>query len=79
MRKNIYIISIILFGLFSCKNEKIDKKNPPKANSPKIADKNSNPLFSENDYLLVYKYSQGEDSQLIGINIVDKKLLNSIL
>ena len=75
MRKNIYIISIILFGLFSCKNEKIDKKNPPTANSPKIADKNSNPLFSENDYLLVYKYSQGEDSQLIGINIVDKKTI----
>ena len=75
MRKNIYIISIILLGLISCKNEKVNKKISPKTNALKIVDNSSNPIFAKKDYLLVYKYSQVEDTQLIGINIVDKKTI----
>ena len=73
MRKSIFIISIILFGLFSCKNEKSEKKLPSKKSALEIVKKDSNPRFSKNDYALVYKYSDGESNQLLGINITDKK------
>lgn len=62
-------------GLFGCKNEESNKKNPSKTNTPKVVNQNSDPIFSQNDYKLVYKYLQGEDIQLIGINIVDKKTI----
>lgn len=74
MRKNIFIISLILIGLFSCKNERTKKKIAT-YKSPKIVKKNSNPIFSQNDYTLIYKYSNGESNQILGINIADKKTL----
>jgi len=75
MRKNIFIISIILFGTLSCKNEVSEKKTPSKANPPKIVGKNSNPIFSQNDFSLVYQYLNVESNQLLGINITDKKTI----
>ncbi len=74
MRKNIFIISLILVGLFSCKKEKTEKKIAP-SKSLKIVVKNINPVFSQNDYAFIYKYSNGESNQILGINIVDKKNL----
>lgn len=75
MRKNILIISIILSGLFSCKNEKSEKESSSKKSVPEIVEKNSNPIFSQNDFTLVYQYLNGESNQLLGINIADKKTL----
>jgi hypothetical protein len=75
MKKNIFLISIMLFGILSCKNEVSEKKTPSKANTPKIVEKNSNPIFSRNDFSLVYQYLNGESNQLIGINITDKKTI----
>lgn len=64
-----------MFGIFSCKNEKSEKKSPSKKSVPEIVEKNSNQIFSQNDFALVYQYSDGEDNQLLGINIVDKKTI----
>jgi hypothetical protein len=75
MRKNIFIISLILFGLLSCKNENTKKENTH-SKTPKILKKNSNPIFSQNDFEMVYEYSNGESNQLLGINIIDKKNLS---
>lgn len=73
MRKYIFIISIILCGLFSCKDEKPEKKVPSKKSVPEFVKKASNPIFSQNDYALVYKYSDGESNQFLGINIANEK------
>lgn len=75
MRRNIFLISLILFGLLSCKNEKTEKENTS-SKTPKILKKNSNPIFSQNDFERVYEYSNGESNQLLGINIIDKKNLS---
>jgi hypothetical protein len=75
MRKNIFLFSLILFGLLSCKNEKTEKENTS-SKTPKILKKNSNPIFSQNDFEMVYEYSNGDSNQLLGINIIDKKNLS---
>jgi hypothetical protein len=78
MRKYTIIISVILFGLFSCKNEKLHKPIETlktKKIAPKVLEENSNPEFSKNDFNLVYQYSNGDSNQILGINILDKKSL----
>lgn len=78
MRNYIIIFSAILFGFFGCKKEKIDKKTEPlksKTITPKIVTETNNPKFSAKDYTLVYQYSDGESNQILGINLIDKKML----
>ncbi|WP_300565027.1 hypothetical protein [Flavobacterium sp.] len=63
---------------FSCKKEKGDKKTESlksKTITPKIVTETSNTKFSTNDYTLVYQYSDGESNQILGINLIDKKML----
>jgi len=78
MKNYIIILIAIIFGLISCQNKSVDKKNESsklEIKPPEIIQKNSNPIFSQNDFELVYEYSNGEDNQLLGINIVDKKTI----
>jgi hypothetical protein len=74
----ITILATILFVLIGCKNEKSDNKIehlPPKIKVPKIDHENNNPKFSQNDFSLVYQYTNEESNQILGINITDKKNL----
>ena len=78
MKNHIVILSITIFGLISCQNKSVDKKNESsklEIKTPEITQKTSNPIFSQNDFELVYEYSNGEDNQLLGINIIDQKNL----
>jgi hypothetical protein len=78
MKNYIIILFVIQFGLISCQNKSVDKKNESsklEIKTPEIIQKNSNPIFTQNDFELVYEYSNGEDNQLLGINFVDKKII----
>ncbi len=65
----------VLFGLLSCKQEKTEKEIVPNK-TQKVEEKSSKPVFSQNDFDLVYQYSEGDSNQLLGINIKDKKNLS---
>ena len=52
MRKSIFIISLILCVIFSCKDEKSEKKASSKKSIPEIVKKDTNPIFSDNNYEL---------------------------
>ncbi len=78
MRNHIAMLAVILFVLIGCKNEKSENKIEPlptKIETTKIVDKNHNPKFSQNDFSLIYQYTNEESNQLLGINILDKKTL----
>lgn len=78
MGNQITILAVILFVLIGCNNEKSDKKIellPTKVKAPKIVTENNNPKFSQNDFLLVYQYTNEESNQILGINILDKKTI----
>ncbi len=78
MKTHTIILSVISFSLFSCKNEKVIKKEEPlksKITTTEIVNETINPEFSQNDFTMVYQYSDGEYNQTLGINIVDKKAL----
>lgn len=75
MGKNIFLITSILFGLLSCKNQKTEKEIIPQK-APKIEEKNNQQIFSLNDFEMVYQYSNGESNQILGINRIDKKKLS---
>ena len=78
MKNYIITLSIIIFGLISCQNKSVEKKNESsklEIKTPEIIQKTSNPIFSQNDFKLLYEYSNGEDNQLLGINIIDQKNL----
>jgi hypothetical protein len=75
MRKNVFLITSILFGFFSCKNEKTEKEIVPQK-TPKIEKKDSKPIFSQNDFEMVYQYSNGESNQILGINMINEKKLS---
>ncbi len=65
----------VLFGLLSCKQEKTEKEIVPNK-TQKVEEKSSKPVFSQNDFDLVYQYSEGDSNQLLLINIKDKKNLS---
>lgn len=76
--RNTTILVVILLGIIGCKNEKPDNKIenlPPKVKAPKMVDENKNPKFSQNDFSLVFQYTNEESSQILGINTIDKKTL----
>ena len=76
MKNCIIILSIIIFGFISCQNKSVDNKNESskfEIKTPEIIQKTNNPIFSQNNFELVYEYSNGEGNQLIGINIIEKK------
>ncbi|MBC7846635.1 MAG: hypothetical protein H7Y10_09095 [Flavobacterium sp.] len=78
MRNSITILSVILFGLFSCKKDNSDKKIESlaqKIKARKNIHEKSNPKFSQNDFSLVYQYTNEESNQILGINIIDEKNL----
>jgi hypothetical protein len=50
-----------------------------KTQANKNIEKNIPSKFSQKDYSLVFQYSQDEDNQLLGINIVDKKTIKFYL
>lgn len=75
MRKNIFLITLILLGFLSCKNEKIEKEIIS-LKTPKIEEKNSKQIFSQKKFEMVYQYSNGESNQILGINMIDKKKLS---
>ena len=78
MKNYIITLSIIIFGLISCQNKSVKKTNESsklEIKTPEIIQKNSNPIFFQNDFELVYEYSNGEDNQLLGINIISQKNL----
>jgi hypothetical protein len=68
------IIIIIIFSFISCKNNDTTKNDKNiHSKIPGKIEENITPEFSQNDFSYVFQYSQDEDSQLLGINIVDKK------
>lgn len=78
MKNYIIIFFQIIIGLICCQNKVLDKKNESselEVKTPEILQKISNPIFTQNDFKLVYEYSNGEDNQLLGINIIDQKNL----
>ena len=75
MRKNIFLITSVLLGFLSCKHEKTEKRITPDK-TQKVEEKNIKPIFSQNDFDLVYQYFEGDSKQLLGININDKKNLS---
>ncbi len=79
MRRNYIItLSLIICGLVSCQNKNEDKKNELSISQVKIANiilETSTPNFVQNDFKLVYEYSNGNANQLLGINIINQKSL----
>ena len=78
MKNYIIIFFLIIFGLICCQNKVLDKKNESselEVKTPEILQKISNSIFTQNDFKLVYEYSNGEDNQLLEINIIDQKNL----
>jgi hypothetical protein len=78
MNNRITLLAVLLFGLIGCKNEKSDNKIehlPSKVKAPKIVNENNNPKFSQNDFSLVYQYTNKESNQILGINILDEKTI----
>jgi hypothetical protein len=71
MKNNIFLITSILFVLLSCKNEKMEKV----IGTPKIL-KIDKTIFSQNEFEMVYQYSNGESNQLLGINMIDNTKLS---
>ena len=74
--KKIFLILILSFT--SCKNDdssKNVKTIEAKTQTNKKIEENIHSEFSQKDYSLVFQYSQNEDNQLLGINIVDKKTI----
>jgi hypothetical protein len=71
MKNNIFLITSILFVLLSCKNEKMEKVIA----TPKIL-KIDKTIFSQNEFEMVYQYSNGESNQLLGINMIDNTKLS---
>jgi hypothetical protein len=76
------IFLILIFGFISCKNNEASKNVKTveaKTQANKNIEKNIPSKFSQKDYSLVFQYSQDEDNQLLGINIVDKKTIKFYL
>ena len=72
MKYKILIIFFITFGLTNCQNKTLDsKKELLKTTELKVEE--NKPTFSNKDFELVFEYSNGEDNQLLGINLIDKK------
>lgn len=72
------IFLILILGFISCKNNDASKNVKiveAKTQVNKNILKNIPSKFSQKDYSLVFQYSQDEDNQLLGINIVDKKTI----
>ena len=75
MKKNVFLITSVLLVIIACKNEKTESKIEADK-TPKVEVKNSKPLFSQNDFELVYQYSEGDSNQILGININNTKDLS---
>lgn len=78
--KKIFLILILSF--ISCKNNEASKNVKTveaKTQANKNFKKNIPSKFSQKDYSLLFQYSQDEDNQLLGINIVDKKTIKFYL
>ena len=76
------IFLIIIFGFISCENKEASKNVKTvevKTQANKNIEKTIPSKFSQKDYSLVFQYSQDEDNQLLGINIVDKKTIKFYL
>ncbi|AOZ99151.1 hypothetical protein [Flavobacterium commune] len=76
------IFLILTFGFISCKNNEASKNVKTveaKTQENKNIEKNIPSKFSQKDYSLVFQYSQDEENQLLGINIVDKKTIKFYL
>ena len=72
MKYKIVALFFITFGLTNCHNKTLDsKKELLKTNEIKLEE--NKPKFSNIDFQLVFEYSNGEDNQLLGINLIDKK------
>nr|WP_315144756.1 hypothetical protein [uncultured Flavobacterium sp.] len=72
------IFLILILGFISCKNNDASKDVitiEAKTQVYKNIEENISPTFSQKDYSLVFQYSQDEENQLLGINIVDKKTI----
>jgi hypothetical protein len=72
------IFLILVLGFIGCKNNdtsKDIKTVETKTQAHKSDETNIPPRFSEKDFSLLFQYSQAEDNQLLGINIVDKKTI----
>ena len=74
MKKTILLILLLQFGLHSCNKEKSENKITRVKSSKKSEEKNK-PEFSENDYDLIYKYSNDDSNQILGINYINTKSL----
>ena len=78
MKEYTKIFLILILGFISCKNNdasKDVKTVESKTQTNKKIEKNIPPKFSQKDFLLLFQYSQDEDNQLLGINILDKKTI----
>lgn len=76
------IFLILILGFVSCKNNEASKNVKTvetKTQANKNIEKNIPSKFSLKEYSLVFQYSQDEDNQLLGINIVDKKTIKFYL
>jgi len=72
------IFLILILGFTSCKNNDVPKSVKfveAKSQANKNIKENIPSEFSQKDYSLVFQYSQDEEKQLLGINIVDKKTI----
>lgn len=72
----IFFILILVF--FGCKNNDVPKNVKAiefKTQANKSNEKHISPKFSQKDFSLLFKYANGEDNQLLGINIIDNKTI----
>mgnify|MGYP000350506692 CR=1 FL=1 len=74
MKKTILLILLLQFGLYSCNKEKSENKIT-RVKSSKKSDVKNKLEFSENDYDLVYKFSNDDSNQILGINYINTKSL----
>lgn len=73
---------ILVFGFISCKNNEGSKNIEEVRIKTQTKDnlvKNIPSKFSQNDFSYVFKYSQDEENQLLGVNVIDEKTIKFYL
>jgi hypothetical protein len=72
MKKNRMFLTIIFLCFISCKEEDKKKLIEP-SNLKKESVKIKTPIFSERDFAMIYKYSEDDSNQILGIKIINKR------
>lgn len=82
MKRYYVLLILLLFVINSCKKEDAVKEKQPIKKENVTTEKeivDSLLVFSKDKYDLIYEYSDGNDKQLLGINLLDKKSLEFYL